>query len=383
MNSRERILTALRHKEPDKVPFDLGATVATKISHVAYTNLRNRLRLPKKTVEIGDIIQQMAVIDNNVIDYFGVDAREVGPRSSFTEDRLEIKDAPGYTYFYDEWGIGWRMPKSGGFYYDMFEHPLCNLASVEEIAHYSWPDPVAPARFVGLVDQARAIHEKEQRAVVLGGLTAGVSEMAAFMMGFERYYVALKLAPTLVSALMDRILELKMCYWERALAICGQHVDIVCEADDLAGQNGLLISPELYRELIKPRHKELFSHIKRQAPVYIWFHSCGAVRPLIPDLIEVGVDILNPVQVSAVGMDTGELKREFGEDLAFWGGGVDTQQILSRGTQEEVRHEVRRRIFDLMPGGGWVFATVHNIQANVPAENILAMWETLQEYGVY
>ena len=176
-----------------------------------------------------------------------------------------------------------------------------------------------------------------------------------------------------------------MRYWERALALVGPNVMMVSEADDLASQDRCLVSRELYLKLIKPRHTRLFSFIKKEAqvPVRIFYHSCGAVAPLIPDLIESGIDILNPVQVSAAGMDTARLKKEFGKDLTFYGGGVDTQQVLPRGTPQQVRDEVKRRIDDLAPGGGFIFNTVHNIQADVPPQNIVAMWETLQEHGVY
>ncbi|NQT84988.1 hypothetical protein HQ563_18380, partial [bacterium] len=185
--------------------------------------------------------------------------------------------------------------------------------------------------------------------------------------------------------LLDKVMEVKWDYWDIILDIVGENVLVISEADDLAGQNGPLISPKLYRELIKPRHTQLFSMIKKKAKsrVYIFFHSCGAVRELIPDLIESGIDILNPVQVSAAGMDTRELKREFGKDITFWGGGVDTQYVLPRGNRQEIVDEVRRRIEDLAPGGGFVFSAVHNIQGDVPPENIMIMWEALQKYGGY
>jgi uroporphyrinogen decarboxylase len=157
----------------------------------------------------------------------------------------------------------------------------------------------------------------------------------------------------------------------------------VVEADDLGGQHAPLLSPRTYRALIQPRHKRLFSFIKKQAPVKIFYHTCGAVKRLIPDLIEAGIDILNPVQISATGMDPVELKREFGQDLVFWGGGVDTQGVLGTATPEEVKAHVRRNIEALAPGGGFVFAAVHDIQANVPPENIVAMWESWKAYGVY
>jgi uroporphyrinogen decarboxylase len=183
--------------------------------------------------------------------------------------------------------------------------------------------------------------------------------------------------------MLDRMVEYKKAYWERALTEIGGLVDVLIEADDMAGQQALLFSPDTYRRLIKPRHQQLFSFIKQQAPVKLFFHSCGAIRPLIGDLIEAGIDILNPVQISAAGMELRELKQEFGGDLVFWGGGVDTQGVLASGTPEDVKEDVKRNIEALAPGGGFVFAAVHDIQADVPPKNIMAMWEAWKTYGVY
>ena len=182
--------------------------------------------------------------------------------------------------------------------------------------------------------------------------------------------------------MLDRLVEFKSAYWERALGDeSGDLVDVVIEADDLGGQQAPLMSPRTYRQLIQPRHKRLFSFIKAQAPVKLFYHTCGAVRRLIPDLIDAGIDILNPVQISAAGMDLRELKQEFGRDLVFWGGGVDTQGVLGTATPAEIKDHVRRNIEALAPGGGFVFAAVHDIQANVPPENIMAMWEAWREFG--
>jgi uroporphyrinogen decarboxylase len=183
--------------------------------------------------------------------------------------------------------------------------------------------------------------------------------------------------------ILDRMVEFKSAFWERALEVVGDLVDVVIEADDLAGQNSLLMSPETYRTLIKPRHRRLFSFVKGLAPVKLFFHSCGAVRPLIGDLIDAGIDILNPVQISSAGMDLRELKQEFGQDLVFWGGGVDTQRLLGTGTPAEITAHVRRNIGALAPDGGFVFAAVHDIQADVPPENVMAMWDAWRTYGAY
>ena len=382
MNSRERLNLALNHKEPDRIPFDLGATVLTSIHHKSYRALRKHLEMPDLEPRIVDIFQQIVVVDDDMRDFLKVDVRDVAPRSSATF-QIELKEMEGYSYFYDEWGIGWKMPKEGGWYYDMFDHPLREAQSLTEIEEYPWPDPVDEGRFAGMAERAKHAAEVEKHGVFMGGLCAGIMEMAAWMRGFENYFSDFAANEDLLVGLMRKVMELKMAYWEKALALAGDHVDVVGEADDFAGQYRMLISPGMYRRIVKPLHKELFDFIHARTKAKIFFHSCGSIRPVIPDLIEIGVDIINPVQVSATGMDSAELKREFDKDIVFWGGGVDTQRVLGDGTPEQVREDTRRRIEDLAPGGGFVFATVHNIQGNVPPENIMAMWETLQEYGAY
>jgi uroporphyrinogen decarboxylase len=230
-----------------------------------------------------------------------------------------------------------------------------------------------------MVEAARQIAEGEGRAVFVGSICGGLSEGLFKMRGFEDGYMDLAAEPARARQVMERILEIKLAYWDRVLRELGELVDVVGEADDLGGQDRPLFSPTTYRSLVKPLQRELFSFIRARTSARIFLHSCGAIRELIPDLIEIGVDILNPVQVSAVGMDGAGLKRDFGRDLTFWGGGVDTQRILGAGTPDEVRAEVLRRVADLREGGGFVFAAVHNIQPNVPADNILAMWSALRE----
>lgn len=382
MNSRERVNLALNHKTADRVPFDLGATVLTSIHVNAYRRLRDYLGLSPVEPRVVDIFQQIVAVDDDLHARLKVDVRDVAPRSSATF-KIDVKEMEGYTYFYDEWGIGWKMPRDGGLYYDMFDHPLKHAQTPADIENYPWPDPVDPARFAGLAERARHAAEVEHQAVFLGGLSAGIMEMAAWMRGFANYFSDFANNETLLVCLLEKVMELKMAYWERALAEVGDCVDAIGEADDFAGQFRMLISPAMYRRIVKPRHKQLFDFIHARTQAKIFFHSCGAIRPVIGDLIDAGVDILNPIQVSATGMDSAELKREFGKDIVFWGGGVDTQRVLGDGTPQQVRDDVRRRIEDLAPGGGFVFATVHNIQGNVPPENIMAMWETLQEFGVY
>ena len=381
MNSSERVSLALGHREPDRIPFDLGGTGLTTLHVDAYRNLREHLGLPSVETRVMAMAEQLAHVDEDVAEQLQTDFRLVLPDlpSGF---EYVLRDEGAYQAYIDEWGIGWRKPVDGGFYYDMYHHPLAGASSLDEFKAHPFPDPVDEKRLAGLRQQAEAL-SAQGKAVVLAGPCAGIAEVYSWMRGYEAYYTDLALNQEMAAYMLDRMVEFKCAYWERALQMVGDLVDVVVEADDMAGQQALLLSPRTYRTLIKPRHHRLFRCIKDQAPVKIFFHSCGAIRPLLADLIDAGIDILNPVQVSAAGMDPRELKVEFGRDLVFWGGGVDTQGVLGSGTPEQVREDVRRNVDALAPGGGFVFATVHDIQANVPAENIMAMWEALQEVGAY
>ncbi len=381
MNSIQRVLTALDHKEPDRLPFDLGGTTVTGIHVTAYENLRNYLDMPPVDVQIDDLVEQLAVIDADLAERLGPDCRRLAPAAPSSYERM-FQDQGDYVAFADEWGIVWRMPKDGGFFYDMVQHPLSEAASIADLRNYRWPDPTDAQRFIGLRQRARNLRE-QGKAVVLAPHCVGPTEMHAFLRGWHQYYADFVLNPRLVEYLLDQIVELKLGYWERALKEVGEYVDVVMEADDVAGQDRMLISPNTFRSVLKPRYARLFGYIKDHTSAKLLLHSCGAVRPVIGDFIDCGVDILNPVQKSAAGMDLFELKREFGRHLVFWGGGVDTQRVFSTGTPDEVREDVRHNIQVLAPGGGFVFATIHNTQANVPPGNFMAMWETLQEFGVY
>ena len=382
MNSRERVQAALEHQEADRVPFDFGGTPFSGMHITAIENLRRYLGLPQTEVKTWDTLTQLGVIDDDLLDRLESDCRNMGPRSSF-DYHMVFRDEGDYSAFTDEWGVAWRMPKKGGFYYDMYYHPMADANTISDLKDYKWPDPLDDNRFVGVRAQAQAARD-QGKTVVLGGFCAGITEMHAWLRGFINYFMDFHLNPSLAEYIMDQVTERKMAYWERMLAEVGDLADVMIEADDMAGQDNVLISPTSYRQYIKPRHTKLFNYMKAKAPhVKVFFHTCGAIRPFIPDLIESGVEILNPVQKSAAGMDLVELKKEFGNDVTFWGGGVDTQRVLPHGTPAEVRDDVRRNIEALAPGGGFVFATIHDAQADVPPENFMAMWETLQEYGVY
>jgi len=312
-----------------------------------------------------------------------VDTRFVAVSKPMSKGTANLRDEGDYLAITDSWGVGWRTPKVNGLYYDMYQHPLAGPNVNELLENYAWPSASSPSIYEGQLEMAQEI-QKNGKAAVLGGYSAGQFEKFSWLRGYVDAFTDFAANPELVKTIMKKITALKIEYWERSLSQAGESIDVVFEGDDVAGQDKLLISPKSYRDIVKPLHKETFQAIKKAAPhVKIFFHSCGAIRPLIPDLIEIGVDILNPVQISASGMDPYELKREFGSELSFWGGGIDTQNIFSTGTPQEVRDDVRRNIDALAPGGGFVFNTVHNTQADVPPENFMAMWETLQEFGVY
>ena len=381
-SSRERVQAALDHREPDRIPFDLGGSRMTGIHVRAYGALRAALGLAEVDIRIGDLTQQLAEVDTDVMDRLGCDVRVVGPRAG-SGYRREMVEADGYVSFRDEWGAERRMPLDGGLYFDTFGSPLGGDVDRAAIDAFPWPDATDPGRYLGLAEAARRIVDDEGRAVLVSSICGGLSEGLFKMRGFEDGYMDLVAEPERARQVMEKILEIKLAYWDRALAELGDSVDIIGEADDLGGQDRTLFSPSTYRALVKPLQAELFAFIRARTSAKVVFHSCGAIRELIPDLIEIGVDILNPVQVSASGMDSAELKREFGRDIVFWGGGVDTQRVLGAGTPDEVRAEVRRRIADLREGGGFVFAAVHNVQPNVPPENLVAMWETWREEAAY
>lgn len=386
MTSYERVRAAVEHREGDRVPFDLGGSVLTGMNRIAYQRLRAYLGLPEVTIRICDETQQLARVDPDVMAKLGVDVRCVDPDAPANPGLATPPTRKGDRWsLTDEWGIEWNMPVEGGHYYDMVRAPLKDADSVSDIEKFPWNDPEDSARFATLKKRADDAVFGEKAAYILGRQYAGIWETALWMRGFENFYCDMALNKEFAHALMEKITELKMKYWAKALDAVGENVLVISEADDLATQNSTLVSEEMYREMVSPYHKKLFDfiHLHAKADVHIFYHSCGAVKPFIPCLIEEGVNVLNPVQVNAAGMDTRELKKEFGKDITFWGGGVDTQRVLPHGTKQEIRDEVKRRIDDLAPGGGFVFAAVHNVQSDVSPENFMTMWEALQDYGAY
>ena len=383
MTSRERVLKALRHEEPDRVPLDLSSTQVTAISATAYTNLRRYLGLPEREPDTMDIVQQVCIPHEDAMASLKIDTRGLFPLVN-SNWKIDIQDEGDSWAFVDEWCCKHRMPKKTGHYYRLCESPLDDtVLTTDAVDGLDWPDPADPQRWAGLREQAVKFREAGY-AVVMRGLCAGILEMACRLRPMDKLMMDLAMGEAAAVHLLARITELKGRYWEAVLDDLGDVVDVVAEADDYGTQQSMLISPDMYRRLLKPLQAELFSVIRRHlSDGFIFFHSCGSVRELIPDFIEIGVDALNPVHVRAAGMEPTALKRDFGGDICFWGGGVDTQGVLPNGTPEDVREDVKRNIAALAPGGGYVFNTVHNIQSDVPPENIMAMWEALHEFGQY
>jgi uroporphyrinogen decarboxylase len=386
VSSRQRVIDAVNHREPDRVPFALGCSLETAITHQAYERWLDLLglkeepdgTLPNLFVDGAGFKQ----IPENVLRHLKVDTRGFLLQQP-SEPEPEIKMEGTTLVFVDDWGIKWGRPETS-LYMDPIGHPFQAGLTEEVLARHPWPDPLEKGRFAGIAAEARRLRQTGA-AVIMSAYGLGQWDYAHMLCGMEQALMNLVLKPREMEGLLRRIHEVQMGYWQKALEIVGDDIDIAMHSDDLGMQTSPMMSPDMYRRFIKPLHRELIGMIKKKAKGEVKFllHSCGSVRALIPDFIEVGVDILNPIQVSAAHMDTAELKREFGRDLCFCGGGADTQEILPRGTPDQVRDEVKRRLDDLAPGGGYIFAAVHNIQADVPAANLQAMVETLQEFGKY
>ncbi len=381
LTHRERLLKALAHQEADRVPLDLGSTQVTGVHVLAYRRLREALGLPSVEVKMSDQIQGLALPDADVIECLGVDVRGLFPLNSHNW-QVNEQEAGEYWTYHDEWGITHRKPRPDGLYYSLWQVPLPGPElTAQDIARHPWPRMDDPQRIAGLRQQAEA-YRSDGYAVVLKDPFAGIFEMGQRLVGMERLLIMMAADKTLAAALFDKLVELKLAFWEMALPQLADVVDVISQADDYGTQASQIISPRMFREQLKPRWKTIFDRLRILAPqARRFFHSCGNVHPLLPDFIEIGVEILNPVHVRAAGMEPSALKRDFGDALVFWGGGIDTQDVLPNGTPQQVRDAVRRSIETLAPGGGFVFNTVHNIQADVPAENLRAMYAAVGEYG--
>lgn len=402
MTSRERVRMALRHQEPDKVPIDFGGMRSTGISAMAYNKLKEYLGIKGGVTKLYDIQQQLAEPELEIVDMMGGDVvqlHRLEPSFGIKIDRWKpgkLPDGSDCIEPYDlnpvvneKGGLDIKagdtviatMPK-GGYYYDVVYHAYENVETKEDIDKLPVP-VITDEELEYLRKEAKRLYETTDKAI-LGAFGGNIFEMGQVEWGYEKYFSMLALEPELMHYYHQRLADAWLVALERYLGAVGEYIDVIQFGDDLGTQLNSQISVDMYREMIKPYHKVQYQYVRKNYPnVKVFLHCCGAIYNLIPDLIDAGVEVLNPVQLSAKGMDPVRLKQEFGKDLVFWGAGCNTQTTATFGTVDEVAAEVEKYMKIFAPGGGFVFTQIHNIQVNVPPENVVAIYETAKKFRNY
>ena len=381
MSARQRLLKAIDHEIPDRVPIDLGGN-QTGIHKFAYQALIEHLGIADQLV-IMDAVQQFARPCEAVLERLHVDTRYIFAKAPAGFDgaiRQNRRDGRLWHDLRDEFGVVWSMPDDRPYYMDISHHPLAD-ATIADVAAYPFPKGDEPSRFDGLRRQALLLKNETPYAVV-SGISGVVYETCWYLRGLERWFMDLLPQPEFCEALLDRVLQFWLDWFRLFLDEVGDVVDVIMIGDDLAGQNGPLFRPQIYRAIVKPRQKRLVDYIRSRTQAKIWYHTCGSCIAFIPDLLDNGVQILNPVQV-AQGHGPGGVEGPLRRPDGFWGGGIDAQHVLPTASPEVIRQHVRRNLEAWKPGGGYVFNNVHNIQAGVPPENIVAMYDAAYEFGFY
>jgi uroporphyrinogen decarboxylase len=409
MTSRERILAALEHRETDRVPVDFSGHRSSGIAALVYPDLRRHLGLPPRPVRVYDMVQQLAIVDEDVLDRFGVDTIEMG-RGFLMEEKdwkdwilpdgrpckipyyIQIEQRGEDWYLLDENGLELAIQKKGFLYFEQTYFPLKNRPFAEDdfsdledvLSHTVWTGIASPGAHLpldsdGLAEiarRAKRFRESTDRAII--GLFGGnMFEIPQMLFRMDNYLMFLALFPDKALQFSEKLCELHLKSLEKWLGAVGPYIDIIVFGDDLGGQRGPLVSPQMYLHMIKPYHRKLWRRAKELADVKVMLHCCGGVRELMGDLIDAGLDAINPVQINAAGMDPAELKAEVGDKITLWGGGCDTRDILPHGSPNRVAAHVRELVRTLRRGGGFVFQQVHNILADVPAENVVAMFDAV------
>jgi len=413
MTSRERILAAINHHEPDKVPVDMGATPSSGISAIGYSNLLKHIDRTDLPVWIYDVVQQLAQPDNAILDMFGVDVIDIGRTfNASPTDWQPVTMANGAGAFYPKWfrpekqsdgsyltrdddgkTVLSRMPVGGTFfdqtyfpYVDGYPDNYNDLdAEMGRIlwaryAHSPWDHSKENDFWIKLRQNALHLRQTTDKAllVVCG---CNLFEWGTFLRRMDNFLMDLMCDPDNVEKILDELMKRHLATLEKVCNAVGDVVDIIRFGDDLGMTQGPFMAPEIYRQLFKPRHKILCDYVKTHSKMHTFIHSCGSISLLMPDLIEAGIEIFNPVQTNANGMDPRFLKNEFGKDCTFWGGGIETVGTLNTGTPEKIREQVLERLEIFSKGGGFVFNTVHNILPDVPPENIIAMFNAIKEFN--
>ncbi len=411
MNSRERVMAAVDHRETDRVPIDLGGHRSSGIMAVAYDKLKKHLGITSGDIYVYDFVQQLAIVEEPVLDRFGVDTIELGRGFDRDPDHwrdwvlpdgtpckipatIQPVEVDGDWHIYHEDGTLIAIQKAGSLYFEQTCWPLAD--SEDEVfgdletpqEKVMWSVLRSPPTTIdydeeglwALEEGARALRASTDRAII--GLFGGnLLEMGQFLFRNDNFFLLLAAESERAHRFLDSLVELHLQNLERFLSAVGPHIDIIMFGDDLGMQTGPQISPSMYKEFFKPRQRLMWQRAKELADVKVMLHSCGGIYPFLGDMIDVGLDIIQPVQISAQGMDPERLKREFGQDICLWGGGCDTQQVLPNGESDEISEHVRRNIDILFPDGGFVFQQVHNIMADVPPENVVAMLDAVRAYG--
>jgi uroporphyrinogen decarboxylase len=408
MTPRERVRTALSHREPDRPPIDFGGHRSSGIAAIAYARLKEALGITTGDVYVYDMVQQLAIVEPSVLDAVGADVVELGRGFMLDQDDWQPWVLPDGTpcqipsfinierrgedwYLLSDDGVDLAIQKEGMLYFEQIHWPWLernideqDFSDLEDALVYTmWTGIPTPGAEIPLTEQglrqlaagAKALRESTDRAIM--GLFGGnFFEVPQFLYRMDNYLLYMGLYPEACQRLSQALCDYYMPRLEAWLGAVGPYIDVMLFGDDLGGQNGPLMSPAMYRRYYKPWHSRLWRRAKELAPqVNIHLHSCGGIEPLLEDLIEAGLESANPVQVTSAGMDPAHLKGTYGDRFTFWGGGCDTRRVLPYGTPDEVRAHVRGQIEVLSPGGGFVFQQVHNVMADVPPENVIAMFE--------
>jgi len=402
MTSRERVLTALRHQEPDRVPIDFGGTDVSTIMVGPYCRTCRALGLDPGPIRMSNPVGQRVAVGEELNRAFHGDTlllpklpRQWREGSAYDgspvlyPDRFRPRErADGSKALVDAQGRDYYVMPRGGFFFDRVVHPLEGISDPSQIdrAKADIDSFDRPGYWDLPLDEVAQEAERLRRTtdkLLVGGFIGHIFQAAQYLRGWDRFMMDLLGHPALAEAILERLAEAHIRAFDHYNAHLGKYLDVVVICDDLGMQSALWMSPELYRKRVKPFQARLYRHIKSTWDGFLLLHSDGSIRPIIGDLIEIGVDILNPVQFSARDMDLAGLKKEFGREVTFWGGGFNTQTTLPFGSAREVAEEVRRNLEIMAPGGGYVFASVHNITEGAPAENIIAAYQTAYEAGKY
>jgi uroporphyrinogen decarboxylase len=412
MTSRERILAAIEHRQPDRVPVDLGATPSSGISAIAYGNLKKHLGLTKGANRVYDVVQQLAQPEDDLLDRFKIDVVDIGRAFNTADSAWQPTVlADGQAARYPAWfhperqadgsfiarmkdGLDIAHMPEGGTFFDQTYFPYLDGYPADfrklpdamgkvlwaALVHSPWDHARDPGFWETLRAKALELRQTSDRAlmVVIG---CNLFEWGTFLRRMDNFLMDLVAEPAKVIALLDALMERHLAVLAKACQAVGDLADVIRFGDDLGTNGGPFMSPPTYRKLFKPRHTILCDYVHKHSRMKTFLHSCGSIRALLPDLIEAGYDVINPVQTTCKGMEADGLKRDFGKDICFWGGGCDTKAVLPQGTPQAVKDHVKQRLDILMPGGGFVFNTVHNILPEVPPQNIVAMFEAISEFN--